>query len=173
MILLILQVFSLDYVLTSWGENWRWLLLGTTATAANTSPNKAIRAVSNSISCILRKKKLLVLKVCGKKKKENIVVWRFYVLHKKWNLKFHIILVQERQRNTRKGSCLIYFKATASMMYPLLPPFCYALLDCIRVAGISQHHFWDILLEFLLCSDSNFLDFVHFIGVFGYFSICR
>lgn len=28
------------------------------------------------------------------------------------------------------------------------------LLDCIRVAWISQHHFWDILLEFLMCSDS-------------------
>ena len=64
--------------------------------------------------------------VCEKKKekeKENIVLWRFYVLHKKWNLKFHIILVQERQRNTRKGPCLIYYKATALMMYSLLPPF--------------------------------------------------
>ena len=70
---------------------------GTTATAANTSLKEAIRAVSNFISVIpsrlicvtnifldsssqgLREKKR---KKKGKKK-ENIVVWRFYVFHKK------------------------------------------------------------------------------------------
>ena len=86
----------------------------------------------------------------GKKEKENIVLWRFYVLHKKWNLKFHIILVQERQRNTRKGPCLIYYKATALMMYPLLPLFWLpkypSIFTWLYTCSMNQHHFWDILL---------------------------